>query len=98
MATMPVKRQHHFHAESTVLHADLKHPLHQEIKPQAFVKLDERGGYLSEHGQDFRVEGVVSYKKAYTHVAGHQSPKPTADRNSPCHCNLIFSRRQFANR
>ena len=76
MATMPVKRQHHFHAESTVLHADLKHPLHQEIKPQAFVKLDERGGYLSEHGQDFRVEGVVSYKKAYTHVAGHQSPKP----------------------
>ncbi len=76
MATMPVKRDHHFHAESTVLHADLKHPLHQEIKPQAFVKLSEGGGYLSEHSQDFRIEGVASYKKAYTHVAGHRSQKP----------------------
>jgi len=75
MATMPVNRKHHFHAESTVLHADLKHPLHQEIKPQAFVKLSEGGGYLSEHSQDFRVEGVVSYEKAYTHVAGHRSSK-----------------------
>ena len=75
MATMP-DRKHHFHAESTALHADLKHPLHQEIKPQGFVKLNEGGGYLSEHAQDYRVEGVVSYKKAYTHVAGHRSSKP----------------------
>lgn len=75
MATMPVKREHHFHAESTVLHADLKHPLHQEIKPQNFVKLPKGGGYLSEHARDYRVENVVSYKSAHTHVAGHRSTK-----------------------
>jgi hypothetical protein len=73
---MDTKRVHHFHAESTALHAKLQHPLSQEIKPQGFVKLNKDGGYLSEHARDYRVEGVVSYKSASTHVAGHKSPKP----------------------
>jgi hypothetical protein len=70
------KRVHHFHAEATALHAQLQHPLTQEIKPQNFVKLPKGGGYLSEHARDYRVENVVSYKSAHTHVAGHKSPKP----------------------
>jgi hypothetical protein len=70
------KRVHHFHAEATALHAQLQHPLTQEIKPQNFVKLPKGGGYLSEHARDYRVENVVSYKSATTHVAGHKSPKP----------------------
>jgi hypothetical protein len=73
---MAIERVHHFHAESTALHAQLQHPLTQEIKPQAFVKLSKEGGYLSEHARDYRVESVVSYKSAHTHVAGHKSPKP----------------------
>lgn len=72
---MNAKRVHHFHAEATALHAQLQHPLTQEIKPQNFVKLPKGGGYLSEHAKDFRVEHVVSYKSAHTHVAGHESPK-----------------------
>ena len=73
---MDKQRVHHFHAEATALHAQLQHPLTQEIKPQNFVKLGNGGGYLSEHARDYRVEGVVSYKSAHTHVAGHKSPKP----------------------
>lgn len=73
---MDTKRVHHFHAEATALHAQLQHPLIQEIKPQNFVRLPRGGGYLSEHARDYRVENVVSYKSAHTHVAGHKSPKP----------------------
>lgn len=73
---MATQRVHHFHAETTALRARLDHPITQELKPQAFVKLSKEGGYLSEHSQDYRVEGVVAYKSAYTHVAGHKSPKP----------------------
>ena len=72
---MASDRVHHYHAEATALHAQMQHPLTQEIKPQNFVKLGKGGGYLSEHARDFRVEGVVSYKSAKTHVAGHKSPK-----------------------
>jgi len=73
---MAPPRVHRYHAEATALHADLKHPLAQEIKPQTYVKLAKGGGYLSEHARDFRVEHVVSYKSAHTHVAGHESTKP----------------------
>jgi hypothetical protein len=74
MAT-ETKRTHHFHAEAKVLHAKLQRPLEQEVKPQAFVQVKPEGGYLSEHLKDFRVEGVISVKSAYTHVAGHKSLK-----------------------
>lgn len=73
---MATERVHHYHAEATALHAQMQHPLTQEIKPQNHVKLAKGGGYLSEHARDFRVENVVSYKSAHTHVAGHKSPKP----------------------
>jgi hypothetical protein len=68
-------RTHLYHAEATVLHGDLYHPLVQEIKPQTNVKLSERGGYLSEHAEPYRLEGVISFKKAYTQVAGSRDPK-----------------------
>ena len=72
---MPVKREHHFHAEATVLNAKLQHPLTGEIKPQNFIKLARDGGYLSEHAKDYRADGVVSFKSAHTHVAGHRGTK-----------------------
>lgn len=70
-----VKRTHSYHAEATVLHGDLYHPLVQEIKPQSNVKLSPRGGYLSEHAEPYRLEGVISFQKAYTQVAGNPDPK-----------------------
>ena len=69
-------RVHTFHAEASVLSAELRRPLQQDVKPQAFVKLPEEGGYLSERAEDFRLEGVLSFQSAYTQVAGNQSPKP----------------------
>jgi hypothetical protein len=68
-------RTHTYHAEATVLHGDLHHPLVQEIKPQSNVKLAPRGGYLSEHAEPYRLEGVISFQKAYTQVAGNPDPK-----------------------
>lgn len=70
-----VKRTHRYHAEATVLHGDLYHPLVQEIKPQTNVKLADVGGYLSEHAEPYRLEGVISFSKAYTQVAGNPDPK-----------------------
>jgi hypothetical protein len=75
MATQ-VERYHHFHAEADILSAELQRPLQQNIKPQAFVKLPEEGGYLSQRAENFRLEGVISFHSAYTQVAGNKSLKP----------------------
>jgi hypothetical protein len=74
MAT--VNRLHTFHAEAWVLDAQLQRPLQTEVRPQAFVNLPEKGGYLSERAENFRLEGIISFRSAYTQVAGTQSPKP----------------------
>lgn len=71
-----IKRTHQYHAEATILHGDLYHPLVQEIKPQSNVKLSQHGGYLSEHAEPYRLEGVISFRKAYTQVAGNPDSKP----------------------
>lgn len=68
-------RYHVYHAEAGVLHARLQLPLRQEIRPQAFTKLPEHGGYLSQHAKDFRLEGVLSFRSAYTQVAGNPDVK-----------------------
>jgi hypothetical protein len=65
-------RWHNYHAEATILSGDLYHPLKQEIKPQTNVKLAKEGGYLSEHAEPYRLEGVISFEKAYTQVAGNR--------------------------
>ena len=69
-------RYHTYHAEAGVLHARLQLPLVQEIKPQAFTKLPERGGYLSQHAHNYQLEGVISFRTAYTQVAGNSDVKP----------------------
>jgi hypothetical protein len=72
------KREHTYHAEATVLSGDLYHPLPQEIKPQTNAKLfSKESGYLSEHAEPYRLEGVISFDRAYTQVAGNpNSRKP----------------------
>src|SRR5450631_160572 len=71
-----VKRVHTFHAEASVLDAQLQRPLQQDVRPQAFAKLPREGGYLSERAENFRLEGVISFRSAYTQVAGNLSAKP----------------------
>src|ERR1700761_2573710 len=69
-------REHRYHAEATVLTGNLYHPLVQEIKPQTNVKLTEHGGYLSEHSEPYRLEGVIAFDRAYTQAAGNRDQKP----------------------
>ena len=73
---MNTQRTHTYHAEADVLTATFEQPLKAEIRPQAYVNLPGRGGYLSERAQDFRLESVVSFESAYTQVAGNVSDKP----------------------
>jgi len=69
-------RTHRYHADATILSGHLKLPLVQQVEPQAHAHLREEGGYLSERSANYRLESVVSYKSAYTHVAGNRSTKP----------------------
>jgi hypothetical protein len=69
-------RTHRYHADATILSGHLRLPLVQKIEPQAHAHLKEEGGYLSERSENYRLESVISYRSAYTHVAGNRSTKP----------------------
>lgn len=69
-------RTHEYHAEAEILSGDLRLPLVQKIEKQARVHLPSHGGYLSEHAGEFRIEGVLRYRRGYTQVAGNPSTKP----------------------
>ena len=82
----PNPTSHYFHSEAHALAGKLKLPFEEEIKRQAFVKLEgtlddlpaeERAqrNYLSQHAKNFRLEGIVSYAAAHTQVSGHDSEK-----------------------
>ena len=69
-------RTHHYNAEATILSGHLQLPLVQQIKPQAHAKLPDEGGYLSQRAENYRLESVLSFRSAYTQVAGNLSTKP----------------------
>ena len=84
MADKPTS--HYFHAEAHALTGRLKLPFMQDIKKQAFVKLEgqladlpddlrAQRNYFSQHAKNFRLEGIISYSSAHTQVAGHASDK-----------------------
>jgi hypothetical protein len=68
---MPAPKEHMYHAEATVLEGRLHLPISQVIERQAHAKLPIKGGYLSQHTESFRIEGIVSYRAAHTQVSGH---------------------------
>ena len=69
-------RIHEFHAEATIVSGTLHQPFPQTIEPQAKSHLYHQGGYLAQHVGPFRVEGVLTFDKAYTQVAGNPGKKP----------------------
>src|SRR5579875_1849450 len=71
----PEGHKHRFHAQAHILAGHLKLPLEQAIQPQEQATLSEDGGYLSEHSSRYNVEGVLSFERAYTQVAGHKDVK-----------------------
>jgi hypothetical protein len=70
------ERTHRFDAEATVLSGQLDLPVSQKIEPQAYSKLPEKGGYFNQRADSFRIETVISFRSAYSHVSGSRSPKP----------------------
>jgi hypothetical protein len=77
---------HYFHAEAHALTGHLVLPFKEEIKKQAFVRLEGRladlsdeeraqRNYFSQHAKNFRLEGIISYAAAHTQVSGHASEK-----------------------
>jgi hypothetical protein len=69
------ERTHTFNAEAVVLRGNLQLPLAQKIEPQAHSKLAETGGYFSQRSEGYRLESVISFSSAYSHVAGNRSLK-----------------------
>lgn len=69
-------RIHHYHAEATILSGHLRLPLEHHIKPQVHTHLPKEGGYFSHRAEHFMLESVISFRSAYTHVAGNINPKP----------------------
>ncbi|MGA8085857.1 MAG: hypothetical protein WCA10_01035 [Terracidiphilus sp.] len=78
------KRYHIYDAEAEALSGSLRLPLIQEVKPPTFVKLNERGGYLSQHAENYRLGGAVSFRSAYTQVAGNPDTKADHGWNTLC--------------
>ena len=67
---------HIYDAQAFALEGDLQLPLRAEIKPQAYLDLPEVGGYLLQHTCAYRLEGIISFRAAYTQVAGNLERKP----------------------
>jgi hypothetical protein len=70
-----LEKYHIYHAEAEALSGNLTLPLAQEVKPPTYVKLNEHGGYLSQRVDNYRLGGVVSFRSAYTQVAGNPDTK-----------------------
>jgi hypothetical protein len=68
-------RKSYYYAEATALAGRLLLPLEQEIKPQAYVKLPDEGGYLAQRAAKYRVESAISFESAHTQVAGNREKK-----------------------
>src|SRR5579863_1502202 len=69
-------RHHIYAAEAEALSGNLTLPLIQEVKPPTYVKLNEQGGYVSQQVENYRLGGVLSFRAAYTQVAGNPDTKP----------------------
>ena len=69
------ERVHKYHAEASALKGHLILPISQEIEPQVHAKLPEKGGYLTQRAEIFRLESIISFRSAYTHVGGNLSDK-----------------------
>jgi hypothetical protein len=69
-------RTHTYNAEATVLSGQLTLPVTQTIDPQTHSKLDPSGGYFNQRSDGYRLESIISFDAAYSHVAGNKSTKP----------------------
>lgn len=69
------KPTHTYNAEAFVLEGRLDLPFEQPISPLAAARLPERGGYLAQRSHSYQLGGAISFRTAYTQVAGNPSRK-----------------------
>jgi len=67
---MTAHRHFHYHASAHAMSGELTRPVQRVIEVQAGISLPSTGGVGSSHVENFRVDEVVSFKRAYSHVAG----------------------------
>ena len=67
---------HHYHAETTILAGRLVTPVEHEIKPQAYAKLAETGGYIPQRSHGYRIDSFLTLYTGYTQTAGHAATLP----------------------
>ena len=70
-----VKRVHYYHADVSALGGRIERPFEQIIAAQAPLSLPPAGGYLAVRAEAFQVQGLLSFKSAYSQVAGSVSEK-----------------------
>jgi hypothetical protein len=70
------ERTHRYHAEGAALKGRIILPIAQEIEPQVHAKLPEAGGCLTQRAELYRLESIISFRSAYSHVSGALSDKP----------------------
>jgi hypothetical protein len=68
-------RTHNYHAHASVFSADLKLPISQKVGPQAHASLPSEGGYFAQRAEKYRLESLISFESARTHVTGNLSLK-----------------------
>jgi hypothetical protein len=71
-----IKRVHYYHADASAFGGHFERPIEHIVAPQVPMSLPPSGGYGSARSENFRIEGLVSYKSAFTQVAGFLSKKP----------------------
>ena len=68
-------RTHSFHADASAFGGQLEQPFERIIPAQAPLTLSPDGGYNTTRVDYFQVEGLFSFKSAYTQVSGIVSKK-----------------------
>jgi hypothetical protein len=72
----PTKSWHKFHAEATTLEGELHLPFEQKTCSHTASKLNENGGYVTQHADRFHLGGVITFRSSYTQVGGNLDTKP----------------------
>ena len=70
------RRYHKYHAEAYTLDGELHLPFQQKTCSHTSSKLNEHGGYVTQHAERFHLGGVIIFRSSYTHVGGNLDSKP----------------------
>jgi len=70
------RRYHKYHAEAYTLDGELHLPFQQKTCSHTSSKLNEHGGYVTQHAERFHLGGVITFRSSYTHVGGNLDSKP----------------------